>query len=225
MATILIAVTMTPVFVVNAFRVLANDRFVRYELERGGVPQDRYGLTSGERLALALTGLRSIRPESAGIVLLERASLPDGSPAFGARELRHMADVRHRLGAALRLQLAAFIVLLVLAVSLARSPRWRSVVPRGLLVGSLVTLSIAALAVPVILIGFDGFFVRFHEVFFAGDTWRFSSTDTLLRLYPEAFWRQTAQLAVAIVVVQAVAVALAARWWLHRTRLVPRSRS
>ena len=48
-----------------------------------------------------------------------------------------------------------------------------------------LTLGIAALAVPVILLGFDGFFLRFHEVFFSGDTWRFSDTDTLLRIYPE----------------------------------------
>ena len=83
-------------------------------------------------------------------------------------------------------------------------------------------LVVAVVAVPVILLGFDGLFLRFHEVFFSGDTWRFSTTDTLLRLYPEVFWQHTAQLASAIVVVQAVAVALVARWWLRRLRPVSR---
>ena len=64
---------------------------------------------------------------------------------------------------------------------------------------------------PVILLGFDGFFLRFHEVFFSGDTWRFSDTDTLLRIYPETFWQDTAKLAAAIVVAQAVVLGLAAR--------------
>ena len=79
------------------------------------------------------------------------------------------------------------------------------------------------LAVPVILLGFDGFFLRFHEVFFSGDSWRFSSTDTLLRIYPEVFWQDTAQLAAGIVVVQAVAVVLLAGWWLRRLRTDARS--
>lgn len=222
-AITVIALAVTPIFVVNAFRVLANDWFVRHELERGGFPADRYGLSGPERLDLALTGLRSIQPESDGIVLLELAKLPDGSPAFDRRELRHMADVRSRLGTAFTLQLAVLAALGVVALALLGSPRWRTVVPRGLLIGSLATLGIAVLAVPVILLGFDGFFFGFHEVFFSGDTWRFSSTDTLLRIYPEAFWQDTAQLAAGIVVAQAVAVGLAAGWWLRRLRTAPGS--
>lgn len=221
----LIAVSVPPLLVANAVRVLANDWFVRFELERDGFPPDRYGLIGSERLELALTGLRSIQPGSEGIALLERATLPDRSRAFNTRELRHMADVRGVLGNALTAQLALLLVLLVLALALFRSPRWRSVVPRGLLIGSLGMLAIAALATPVILLGFDGFFLRFHEVFFTGDTWRFSSKDTLLRLYPEVFWRNAAQLAAAIVVGQAIAFALVARWWLGSVRAVSRNSS
>ena len=219
MATMLvvaaIALTVTPIFVVNAFRLLATDTFVRHEIDRGGFPPDRYGLTTTERRRLALTGLHSILPGGEGIALLERATLPDGSSAFDSRELRHMRDVRSRLGAAYTAQLAALVVILALAIGLHRSPRWRSVVPWGLLLGSVLTLGIAALAVPVILLGFDGFFLRFHEVFFSGDTWRFSDTDTLLRIYPETFWQDTAKLAAAIVVAQAVVVGLAAWWWVR----------
>ena len=221
----LIAFMVPPLLVANAVRVLANDWFVRFELERDGFPPDRYGLIGSERLELALTGLRSIQPGSEGIALLERATLPDRSRAFNTRELRHMADVRGVLGNALTAQLALLLLLLVLALALFRSPRWRAVVPRGLLIGSLGMLAIAALATPVILLGFDGFFLRFHEVFFTGDTWRFSSKDTLLRLYPEVFWRNTAQLAAAIVVGQAIAFALVARWWLGSVRAVSRNSS
>jgi integral membrane protein (TIGR01906 family) len=215
-----IALTVTPIFVVNAFRLLATDTFVRHEIDRGGFPPDRYGLTTTERRSLALTGLHSILPGGEGIALLERATLPDGSSAFDSRELRHMRDVRSRLGAAYTAQLVALVLVLALAIGLHRSSHWRSVVPRGLLLGSVLTLGFAALAVPVILLGFDGFFLRFHEVFFSGDTWRFSDTDTLLRLYPETFWEDTAKLAAAIVVAQAVVVGLAAWWWVRRIRRV-----
>jgi integral membrane protein (TIGR01906 family) len=218
LAVILIALTVTPVFVVNAFRILSNDWFVRHELGQAGFPADRYGLAGDDRLALAITGLRSIEPGSEGITLLERATLPDGSPAFDGRELRHMADVRRLLGKALRLQLVVVGVLVTLGLVLRRSPRWRTVVPRGLQVGAFVTFGIALLAVPIILLGFDDFFVQFHSVFFSGDSWRFSTTDTLLRLYPEAFWRDTSQLAAVIVVVQAVVIAVVATWWLRRLR-------
>ncbi|MEO5632479.1 TIGR01906 family membrane protein [Gaiella sp.] len=215
---ILIALTVTPIFVVNAFRILSSDSFVRHELRQDDFPADRYGLEGEERLRLALTGLRSIQPGSEGIALLERATLPDGSPAFGSRELRHMTDVRRLLGAALRLQLIVVGVLLALWIGLRRSPRWRTVVPRGLQVGAFLTFAIALLAVPVILLGFDDFFVQFHSVFFSGDTWRFSTRDTLLRLYPEAFWEDVSQLAAGIVVLQAVVLAVAATWWLRRLR-------
>ena len=82
--------------------MLATGTFVRFELGRDGFPPDRYGLTTEQRKALALVGLRSIQPGSEGIVLLERATLPNGSPAFGARELAHMRDVRRLFGHALR---------------------------------------------------------------------------------------------------------------------------
>ena len=215
---VIIAIAVPPFLVVNGFRVLANDWFVSYELGRDGFPPDRYGLRAAERLELARVGLRSIQPGSDGIVLLERATLPDGSTAFNERELRHMSDVRVLLGAALRAQLAAFLVLVVLAFLLARSARWRGLVPRGLLSGAVGTLAVAAVTVPVILLGFDGFFVRFHGLFFAGDTWRFADDDTLLRLYPEVFWQHTAQLAAALAVSQAVVVAALSGWWLRRLR-------
>ena len=75
-----------------------------------------------ERRRLALTGLHSILPGGDGIALLERATLPDGSTAFDSRELRHMRDVRSRLGAAYTAQLVALVAILALAIALHRSP-------------------------------------------------------------------------------------------------------
>lgn len=207
---VLIAVSVPPVLVVNAFRVLATDTFVRFEL--GRIPPDRYGFTDDQRESLALIGLESIRPGSEGVALLERATLPDGSPAFDGRELAHMGDVRTLFGAALRFQLVVFVGLVVLALALART-RFRTVVPTGLLAGALATLAIAVLLVPVILLGFDGFFTRFHEVFFSGDSWRFSTADTLIRLYPERLWEDVSRLAAAIAVGQAIVLVPLAWWW------------
>ena len=209
-----IAVSVTPILVVNAFRVLATGTFVRAELGRDGFPPDRYGLTNDQRKELALLGLRSIQPGSEGIALLERARLPNGSPAFGLRELTHMRDVRRLFGIALRSQLIALVVIGALALGLART-RFRAVVPLGLLAGAAATLATALLAVPLILLGFDGFFTRFHEVFFSGDSWQFNNADTLIRIYPEQFWQDVSRLAAGIAVAQAL-VLVPLAWWWHR---------
>jgi integral membrane protein (TIGR01906 family) len=211
---VLIAVVVPPTLIANAMRILATDTFVRYELGRDGFPADRYGLTEGQREALALLGLRSIEAGSEGIILLERATLPDGSAAFDERELSHMADVRALFVPIQRGGLVVILAVAALGVALART-RLRRAVPRGLLAGALGTLAIAVLLVPVILLGFDGFFTRFHEMFFEGDSWRFSSTDTLIRIYPERFWEDVSQLAATITVVQAIVLAPLAWWWLR----------
>lgn len=213
----LIAVVVPPTLIGNAMRVLATDTFVRYELGREGFPSDRHGLTDEQRETLALLGLRSIEAGSEGIILLERATLPDGSPAFDRRELSHMADVRALFVPIQRGGLIVVLAIVALAVALART-RLRTAVPRGLLAGALTTLVIAVLLVPVILLGFDGFFTRFHEMFFEGDSWRFSSTDTLIRIYPERFWEDVSRLAATITVVQAIVLAPLAWWWLRSAR-------
>ena len=87
-----------------------------------------------------------------------------------------------------------------------------------MLAGALATVVVAFLLVPVILLGFDGFFTRFHEMFFEGDSWRFSSTDTLIRIYPERFWEDVSQLVAAITVGQALVLAPLAWWWLRAAK-------
>ena len=214
---VLIALVVPPTLIANALGVLATDTFVRYELGRDGFPPDRYGLTDRQRERLALLGLHSIEPGSDGIVLLERATLPDGSPAFDERELGHMEDVRELFVPLQRGRLVMMLAVAILAVALLPT-RLRTVVPRGLLAGALATLAVAVLLVPPILLGFDGFFTRFHELFFEGDSWRFSSTDTLIRIYPERFWEDISQIAAALTVAQALLLASVAWWWLRAAR-------
>jgi integral membrane protein (TIGR01906 family) len=210
-----IALVVPPTLVVNALRALATESYTRWELDR--LEPDAYGLTAEQREALALRGLESIRPGSSGIALLEDARLADGSRAFDERELAHMRDVRRVFGLVLRAQLITLLVLAGVALALLRS-RFRTLVPRGLLVGALATLGVAVLAVPVIVLGFDAFFTRFHEMFFEGDSWRFSNRDTLIRVYPEQLWIDVSRIAAALTVVQALVLAGLSWWWLRAVR-------
>src|SRR4029079_15297146 len=86
---VLVAIAVPMILVVNGFRVLATDTFVEWELGRDGFPPDLYGFTVEQRTTLTVLGLRSIEPGTEGILLLERARLSNGAPAFEARELRH----------------------------------------------------------------------------------------------------------------------------------------
>jgi integral membrane protein (TIGR01906 family) len=38
------------------------------------------------------------------------------------------------------------------------------------------------------VVAWDTFFTAFHQLFFAGGTWVFAYSDTLIRLFPEQFW-------------------------------------
>jgi integral membrane protein (TIGR01906 family) len=210
-----IALAVVVVIIVNAFRLVATETFVRYEYRHGDFPADS-GISLSDRRALALTGLTAIRPRSAGIRLLDEATLPDGSAAFNERELAHMTDVRALYGRALWLQLALAIALGATFLGLILT-RHREVFPRGLLFGALGTLVVALAAVPLLLLGFDRFFEDFHGVFFKGDSWRFARGDTLLRIYPERFWVDTSRTIAAAVVLQALLLAPLAWLWNRRT--------
>ena len=115
---IAVAIAVPAVLAVNGLRVITNDRYVEAVYDHGAIPDDRYGMSKEERTRLAIAGLRSIQPSSEGIELLARATLADGGPAFDARELTHMQDVRTLLGRAYRFQVFALIAIAALAVLL-----------------------------------------------------------------------------------------------------------
>ena len=217
-ATVVVAVLVPMLLATTALRVVANDWIVSFEYDHGHVPADRYGLSRTERNRLALIGLDAILPGGSGIELLRDARLPSGSPAFNERELAHMKDVRHAVGIAFRVQLAAILVIAGLALALAWQPATRRAVPRGLQVGAATTLVVAALLGVVMLFAWDNFFVDFHKVFFQGDTWRFARTDTLLRLYPDEFWVGVAAWIAGITVALAGALLAAGTLVLRRLR-------
>jgi integral membrane protein (TIGR01906 family) len=55
--------------------------------------------------------------------------------------------------------------------------------------GGWLTVVLVGVIVSAVVIGFGVFFVFFHEVFFDPGTWIFRYSDTLIRLFPERFWR------------------------------------
>ncbi|HEU0304600.1 MAG TPA: DUF1461 domain-containing protein [Gaiellaceae bacterium] len=211
-----IALVVPALLVVNGIRLITNEQYVRALYDYGGVPDDRYGLPEAERERLALVGLRSIQPSSEGVDLLREARLASGEPAFGARELRHMEDVRTAVSRAYRFQLITAVAMAVLAVLFALLGSMRALVPVALARGAALTVAVAVVVGVVAATSYSSFEEPFHWLFFEGETWRFEETDTLRRLYPDRFWLDTAIVIGVLAVLQAGVLFLAARYWARR---------
>jgi integral membrane protein (TIGR01906 family) len=215
---ILIALTIPFLLAVGNIRLVANPWFIQFEYNRPGFPTDAYGFTSEQRTPLALAGLYSVVPEGAGMIELEQAKLPNGEPAFNAREIKHMLDVRVLMAKVFPLALIIGGVLIVLAIVFRKNQTYRDTVPRGLRAGSILTLSLLAGLITYILINFDAFFLQFHQLFFEGETFAFRYDDTLIRLYPEQLWSDASILIGVLTGVMAVALLAISIWWLKKAK-------
>jgi integral membrane protein (TIGR01906 family) len=186
-------------FIANGFRILLTPAYVHAAYPHLGGEEI---LNEKRRTALAILGLRAVDPlRGDSVAIMEPARLPDGTRAFTARELRHMRDVRTWLWRLLVLELvvAAALVALVLFArpAAARALRW----------GGIATLAIAAVALVAMLLNFDEVLLGFHRLLFEGNTWHFSDSDTLIRVYPDRFWNWTG-IAVGILVLAQALLAL-----------------
>jgi Protein of unknown function (DUF1461) len=208
LAVVVIAAFVPLILIGNAAPVLAHPWFVDVELGRTG--SDPYGMGDRDRRRLAHTALDSIVPFGGGDHVLREARLPNGGPAFDPKEERHLHSVRaYLLGlyAIHAVGLAALAALLLV-------PRTRRLARDGLAAGAAWTLAIAAFVGIYVAVAPVSFLGGFHRVFFSADSWRFADTETLRRLFPDAFWSDTALVLGGLVAVQAVvllAVTLAAR--------------
>ncbi len=216
MLIVLITLAIPFLLVVTSIRLVANPWFIDFEYSRPGFPADPYGFTTEQRMPLALAGLYSVAPEGAGMILLEQAKLPNGEPAFNAREIKHMLDVRALMEKVFPAVLIGIGVLVVLALVFRRNAQWKDAMPAGLRNGAILTLVLLVGLSAYVLINFDAFFLQFHQLFFEGDTFLFRFDDTLIRLYPEQLWSDAAILIGVLTAVFAVAVLVGGVWWLKK---------
>jgi len=101
-----------------------------------------------------------------------------------------MSDVKNVVKAALRVWYISLILLAGLGLW-AWFGKWLAEYRRGLRRGGWLTVALLAAIILFVLVSFGMIFVWFHDLFFAAGTWTFLFSDTLIRLFPERFWRDT----------------------------------
>lgn len=199
-ATALLAVFVPLILIGNAVHVIARPWFAHAELSR--LRPDPFGMPRSEQNRLADVALDSIVPLIGDDGALREARLADGKPAFGDKERRHLTSVREYMLGLYAINLAGLVAI---AAGLAVR-RTRALTKDVLGAGALLTLGIAAFCGIYVLVAPVSFLGGFHRVFFSGDSWRFADDATLRRLFPDAFWSDTAIVLGALVALQAVAL-------------------
>lgn len=171
----------------SAVRLMLTPAFPPFEYAMPGFPPDPYGFTKAERLHWAGLAVDYL-VNDAGIEFLGDLRFDDGAPVYNQRELKHMLDVKIAIQNTLRAWLGSLAGLVLLALWAWRGG-WLDEYQRGLSRGGLLTFGIILLIVTFVVLSFNVLFVAFHNIFFQPGTWMFEWSDTLIRLFPERFWR------------------------------------
>jgi len=204
-----IVIAVPVVLTMGVVRLTTMSWYPRWEYQRSGFPADPFEMPTEERLRLAQASIRFLnRPTT--LEALEVLELPDGTPAYNDRELSHMADVK-RVYDQLTAVAGFFLVAAVVAGwALVRRGR-ASLVWAAISDGGLLTLGLLVALAIWMALGFEAFFTAFHGVFFSGDSWLFSYSDTLIRLFPLPFWQHAGLLIAGTVSITALVLALFGR--------------
>ncbi len=183
----LVSLAVPVALVLSAMRLVMVPQFLHFEYGAPGFPPDMYGFSIEERIYWAEIALDYLLNDE-DISFLSQLKFQDGRAVYNARELHHMEDVKNVVRLALSVwyvSLTFLVVTALLALLGNKVEAYRLALIRGgwltaLLLGSIILF---------VLLSFNIFFVAFHNVFFEPGTWMFDYSDTLIRLFPERFWR------------------------------------
>ncbi|WDF34241.1 TIGR01906 family membrane protein [Arthrobacter agilis] len=205
---VVVALFFPVIVVAAAVRAVATSSFLWFEYHRPGFPADQFGFSLDDRMtygSYALDYVLNFAPPRylGGLVT------PEGEPLFLDSEVGHMADVKGVLGLSFFIALVLFVLAVLSCIYLAR--RYKGGIRRALFAGAVLTL-VGMVALTVLaVIGWETFFTQVHALFFADGTWTFRVDDTLIRLFPEQFWTDSA-ITIAVLVLGATILTLIATW-------------
>lgn len=188
---VLLTVLIPLLLVLGSARLLMTPLWLQFEYNRPGFPVDVYGFTTEDRLTYAPPAIDYLLND-ADISFLGDMRFPNDRPLYTASELQHMHDVKVLTQVAFQFALVAAVVAVAIMWWLGRRPHTSPALWRALRDAGLITLAAIAAIVIGAVTAWDAFFTAFHNLFFAEGTWQFLYSDTLIRLFPEQFWFDSA---------------------------------
>jgi integral membrane protein (TIGR01906 family) len=183
----LVSLAVPVILSVLSILILLSPVFTNLEYRRPGFPEDRYGFTTEDRLEygnLTRRYLVSRQP----LEVLRELRFDSGDPLYLERELSHLYDVKIVLQGVMRVFLVAVGVILIIGIYSWNNERFSTYL-RAIARGGRLTAILLVAILFLTLISFQALFTNFHLIFFEGDSWLFSYSDTLIRLFPMRFWQ------------------------------------
>ena len=201
--TIIVTLLVPFVLILGAVRILLTPAYLIFEYNTPYFPADRFGFDKEDRLYWAyfavdylvndedISYLGELRfPEGERVPPQSCQYMIDCSQFYNDQELEHMLDVKNVVQAALKVWYLSIAGILIMVIWAYFSRTWGNVI-LGLNMGGWLTGLIILTILLFVLIAFGFIFVLFHQVFFESGTWTFLYSDSLIRLFPERFWRDT----------------------------------
>lgn len=139
---------------------------------------------------------------------------------FNERELLHLKDVKGLIRLALYLQIASGVYV---AVYIAfhffrqRGAFWK-MLAKQLFWGGGLTIALLAVFAFWAATDFDSLFLLFHLVSFSNNLWQLNASDTMLLMFPEGFFYESALFVAAATIAEAVIIS-GIVWGISRARL------
>lgn len=190
--------------------------------EYARIPPDAYGWTPEERLANAHVTLDYLqRPEPAEevIFMIEELTLPEDptQSLYNEREIGHMLDVKIVADQLRNIFWVLAVLMVITLLFLLSMSELRPLAADLLRQGGWATI-IALVGIGAFIgLGWQYFFVLFHELLFPPGTWTFYYTDSLIRLFPEQFWFDVGVLIVAATLLEGAILVVIGRIFTRKT--------
>jgi integral membrane protein (TIGR01906 family) len=199
----IVTITIPIILVLTAVRIMMTPAYLIFEYNTPKFPPDRFGFNKQDRLYWSrfaldyllndedISYLRELRfPEGQAVPPQSCVFMDDCTRFYNDSELQHMVDVKNVVQAALNVWYVSIAILVVLGIW-ARFGNWWSGFKHGVRRGGWMTVILLGAILLFVFVAFGIIFVAFHQVFFEAGTWTFLFSDSLIRLFPERFWRDT----------------------------------
>jgi len=127
---------------------------------------------------------------------------------FTEREVFHLGEVKDvvRLCYHLLWGSSGFLAAFIIGGFIWQRRRFSLPLAKLAFLGAALTIALLIILGIAALVNFDWLFVKFHQLFFTGETWRLSYTDYLLRMFPEGFFNDTTLFVAGAIIVEALVI-------------------